>query len=69
MDSLLVTVPEAARALGLGESKTKELIRTGLLPSVKLGKSRRITTLALREFVERLQQVNQAATTIERVGQ
>ena len=55
MESLLLTVPEVARALGLGESKTKELIRTGALPSVKLGRSRRITPTALREFVAQLQ--------------
>lgn len=55
MEPLLLTVTEAARALGMGESKVKAYIRTGELSSVKLGKSRRVAPGALREFVARLE--------------
>ena len=39
---LLLTPKEAATALGLGRSKIYELIRAGDLPSVQIGRCRRI---------------------------
>lgn len=53
--ALLVTPEEAAERLRVGRSKVYELIRLGELRSLKIGGSRRITTEALAEFVERLQ--------------
>ena len=50
----LVTVVEAARALGLGRSKTYELIATGELEVVHIGRAARVPVEAIDEFVQRL---------------
>lgn len=39
---LLLTVTEAASLLSLGRSKTYELVRAGVIPSVRITGSRRI---------------------------
>ena len=54
-DDLLLTPEEAARALRVGRNKVYELIASGDLPSVKLGRCRRIPVDALRRFVDDLQ--------------
>ena len=54
MDKLLVSPEEAAELLGVGRSTVYDLMRTLELPSVKIGRARRIPTVALREFVEHL---------------
>lgn len=56
--ALLVTPEEAARRLGVGRSKVYDLMRAGDLRSLKIGGSRRISTAALEEFVDRLQDVS-----------
>jgi excisionase family DNA binding protein len=48
---LLLRPEEVARALGVGRTTVFELIRVGELRSVKIGKSRRIPTEAVREYV------------------
>jgi excisionase family DNA binding protein len=50
---LLMTVAEAANALGLCRSVIYELLLTGELASVKIGRARRIPISALEAFVER----------------
>lgn len=52
---LLVTPEEAARALRVGRSKVYDLMRSGELRSVKIGGSRRISAVALAEFVAALE--------------
>jgi excisionase family DNA binding protein len=54
MERLLLTVEEAAEQLRLGRSTVFDLIRSGELRSVKIGRSRRIPLDALREFARRL---------------
>lgn len=49
---LLVSVDEAAAYLSLGRSHLYEHIQAGRLKSVKIGRSRRIPTYALVEFVK-----------------
>jgi len=49
----LVTVTEAADALGLSRSKVYELLAAGELPSVRIGRTRRIAVADLERFVER----------------
>lgn len=44
---------DAAVALGLGRTKTFELIRTGELRSIKVGRRRLIPVDALHEFLAR----------------
>ena len=54
MEKLLLTPREAADLLGIGRSKLYELLQAGQIPSVRIGKCRRIPATALRELVERL---------------
>jgi excisionase family DNA binding protein len=54
--TLMLTPEDAALALRVGRSKVYELMRGGLLRSVKIGGSRRISVTALAEFVAALEQ-------------
>jgi excisionase family DNA binding protein len=47
----LLTVVEAARELGISRSKLYELLADGELPSVRIGRTRRIAVAALEAFV------------------
>jgi excisionase family DNA binding protein len=51
MDKLLLTPEEVAEALNISRTKVFELLQAEALRSVKIGKSRRIPTEAVREFV------------------
>lgn len=51
---LLLTPEEAADRLSLGRTKLYELMSSGALRSVRIGKSRRIPTTALADLVDRL---------------
>ena len=48
---LLYTPDEAARCLAIGRTKLFELLGDGRLPSVLIGRARRIRAADLREFV------------------
>jgi excisionase family DNA binding protein len=52
METLLVSITDAAKALSLGRTSIYELIRTGELESRKMGRRRLITAASLRLFVE-----------------
>ena len=52
---VLLTPEETAARLSLSRTMVYELIRTGELRSVKIGRARRVPVDALREYVERLQ--------------
>jgi excisionase family DNA binding protein len=52
MEKLFLKPAEAADALGLGRSKTYQLITSGVLPSVRVGKSIRVPCEALRRWAE-----------------
>ncbi len=47
----LITIPAAAKRLGLSRSKLYELIADGELPTVHIGRARRIALNDLRVFV------------------
>lgn len=49
---VLLTVTEAAKRLSLSRTYTYELVMSGELESLKLGKARRVPVKALDEFVE-----------------
>ena len=51
---ILVTPEEAAKALRLGRSKVYELMASGELESVRIGRSRRIRWGALEAFANSL---------------
>jgi excisionase family DNA binding protein len=53
--TLLLTPEEAAKALRVGRSKVYDLMRSGMLRSVKIGGSRRVSATALKEFVAALE--------------
>jgi excisionase family DNA binding protein len=49
---LLLRVPEVAKALGLGRTKVYELIATGELPVIRLGRAVRVSVAALQKWVD-----------------
>lgn len=50
---LLLSTPEVARALGVSERFVKQLIQVGTLPSLKVGRLRRVYADDLRAWIER----------------
>ncbi|MER7746881.1 helix-turn-helix domain-containing protein [Streptomyces bacillaris] len=50
-DDELLTVAEVRKRLRLGRSTVYDLIRTRRLPSVTIGRCRRIPAVALRQFI------------------
>ncbi len=56
MEKLCYTPIEAARLLGLGRTKVYELMASGQITSIRIGRSRRIPATALRAFIEACQQ-------------
>jgi excisionase family DNA binding protein len=51
---LLLTIDEAARRLGMGRTFVYMKVLRGAIPSVKLGRSRRVLAAGLAEYVEQL---------------
>lgn len=51
IQKLLLTVPEAGRALAISRSKMYDLLNSGNLPSVHIGRSRRVRVSDIEEFV------------------
>jgi excisionase family DNA binding protein len=51
---LLVSVPEGQRQLGIGKTKIFELIATGAIETVTIGRRRLIVAASLRDYVDRL---------------
>ena len=57
---MLYTLTEVAAALGVGRSKVYELVRSGALPSVRIGGSRRVRGEDLADHVDSLERVSAA---------
>jgi excisionase family DNA binding protein len=53
---MAVNIPEACRLTGLGRSKLYELMTTGELQSIKVGKRRIVPVASLKEWLARLGQ-------------
>jgi prophage regulatory protein len=53
VDRLLLRPTEAAEAIGIGRSKTYELLASGDLPSIRIGGCVRVPVEALRAWIER----------------
>ena len=49
-DAVMLSVPEAAERLGLGTTKVKQLIASGQLASVTIGRRRLIPAANVRSF-------------------
>ena len=54
MEKLLLSPEEAAEMLGVGRSRVYDLMRKRELLSVRIGKSRRVPTAALLDYVKGL---------------
>ncbi len=54
MNKLLLTVEQAEEATEISRSKLYVYMASGVLRSVKIGRSRRIARVDLEDFVERL---------------
>ena len=54
MTKLLLTVPEAAEALGISRSKLYQLISAGLIRSIRIDGSRRVPVDALTAYINQL---------------
>lgn len=52
MSALTMSVPEAAKALGIGKDTAYQLVYSGALPHVRLGSRIRIPTASLTEWLE-----------------
>lgn len=50
-EPLLITVNEAAKMLGIGEKKLRELIMYEKIPVVRFGRAVRINPVKLREWL------------------
>ena len=53
VEPICVRVNDAARMIGIGRTKLYELIATGELETVKIGKATRVTTASLHDLVRR----------------
>ena len=51
-ERVLLRVEEVAEAIGLSRAKVYELLTEGRIPSVKIGRSRRIPVSALKGWIE-----------------
>ena len=58
MERLLLTPDEAAAVLSIGRSKLYELLRAGVVPSVRIGACRRIATADLSTVVLKLRNLH-----------
>jgi excisionase family DNA binding protein len=50
---MLLTVREVEVALQLGRTRTYELLRSGQLPMLRVGRLIRVSRVALEEWIER----------------
>ena len=50
-ETLLLRPEDAARELGIGRSKTYELLRRGEIPSIRIGRSVRVPAEKLRQWI------------------
>lgn len=53
MEPILLRAEDVARALGLGRSKTYEMMAAGELPTVRVGRAVRVPSAALEQWVRR----------------
>ena len=61
METLLLTPEQAAAELQIARRRIFEMIADGTLPSLKIGKSRRIARAALQDYVKLLETSQQPA--------
>ena len=62
----LLTIDEACQALGIGRTKTYELVMSGALASVKIGSRRLIAVSTITEYIEHCLHTETAAHPMSR---
>jgi excisionase family DNA binding protein len=67
-EPLLLKPTEAAESLRVSRAKVYAMLAAGELPSVRVGRFRRIPVLALRQWVEKRSQVGGAGALDEVAG-
>jgi excisionase family DNA binding protein len=55
MQPILCSIPDAAKALGLGRSKTYQLIACGELKTVTIGSRRLVRIESIKAFADKLE--------------
>jgi len=68
VDKILLTPVEAAAVLGIGRSKVYELLQSGQLPSVHIGRCRRVPADAVHSFASSLRRSSSMPTQSGRTG-
>ncbi len=53
-ERVLLTVEEAAEQLGIGRTLTYKLISSGEIESIRIGRLRRVPTVAIQDYARRL---------------
>ena len=53
---LLLRIPEVAETLGIGRTKIYEMVATGELPTIRVGRAVRISVSTLQKWVEEREQ-------------
>jgi excisionase family DNA binding protein len=54
MERLLLSPDQVAESLGVCRSRVYDMMRTRVLPSVKIGRARRVPVSAVRAYVDQL---------------
>lgn len=62
----LLTIDEACQALGIGRTKTYELVMSGVLASVKIGSRRLIAVTTIAQYIEHCLHAETAAHPMSR---
>lgn len=63
VERLLYSVSEAGHAIGVSRNRAYELVRTGQLPSIRIGKTLRVPVSALQDWIAQQlhEQINRGA--------
>lgn len=64
MEPLLLPIPDAARALGVGRTSIYGLIAAGDLETVKIGARTLVVEASLGQYVERLRTAGEAVARL-----
>lgn len=65
MDPLTMTIPDARRAMGIGQTKIYELIASGEIEAVKVGARTLIVVASIKQWLDRLPRVGAAPSVRE----
>lgn len=54
----MVTVPELAKMLNVGRNTAYELVRAGIVPSIRIGRQVRISKCSVIDYITRAENAN-----------